>query len=199
MKLRHLFIGTFMLLALVSMGQTKGTNDLSLNVGFASSQEIVEDFANLAITAVSAGSVTYENVNAAPTYGLEYAISVYDNWFFLADGYFQTIDKDVFINGSQDGSVSSIFLTVGFGTDYHYVNTNWLQVYSGISVAYTRQTDNYTGTDTEFEDELDELDNGFFNFHVNAIGARFGKKLGITAEVGYGYRGIANIGLSYQF
>ena len=87
------------------------------------------------------------------------------------------------------------FVTFGVGTEYHYVNADWFQMYSGLSVGYTFQTLNYNGSSSDFEDGSDS----YFNFQVNALGFRFGKEFAGFLELGVGYRGIANVGVSYQF
>jgi len=54
---------------------------------------------------------------------------------------------------------------------------------------------NFNGSSNDLEDRKD----GYFNFQVNALVFRFGYKLAGIIEFGNGYKGIANIGLSYQF
>jgi hypothetical protein len=56
-------------------------------------------------------------------------------------------------------------------------------MYSGIGLAY------FTS---------DEYDTNF-SFQATALGFRVGKKLAAFAELGFGYKGIAQIGASYQF
>ncbi len=40
---------------------------------------------------------------------------------------------------------------------------------------------------------------GYPTFQFTPFGIRVGKKIGVTAEIGYGYKGIVNIGLSGKF
>ena len=117
-----------------------------------------------------------------------------NNWFFFADGTYQTIKEDVLENSVKTGDVSNRYLTIGFGTEYHYVHKDWFQMYSGASIAYTSQNADFT-TSSDIEDTNDS----YFNFQVNAVGLRFGKALGGFVELGVGYRGYVNAGLSYQF
>ena len=56
-------------------------------------------------------------------------------------------------------------------------------MYSGIGLAYV---------------STDEFNNNF-SFQATALGFRVGKKLAAFAELGFGYKGIAQIGASYQF
>jgi hypothetical protein len=56
-------------------------------------------------------------------------------------------------------------------------------MYSGIGLAYF--------TTGEYDTN--------FSFQGTALGFRVGKKLAAYAELGFGYKGIAQIGASYQF
>jgi hypothetical protein len=56
-------------------------------------------------------------------------------------------------------------------------------MYSGVGLAYF--------TSDEYNTNL--------SFQVNALGFRVGKKLAAYAELGFGYRGMINVGASLQF
>ncbi len=178
-----LFISTFV------FGQEKHTHDFGINVGFFSSN----DFLNNAEDIAQGG--TFENTVVTPTIAINYKISIKKNWFFYAEGAYQGITEDVMENKIKVGDVSHRFLTFGFGTEYHYIVKDWFQMYSGASIAYTTQSSKFTTSSSNFEDAND----GFFNFQVNAVGFRVGKALAATLELGVGYKGFANLGVSYQF
>lgn len=168
--------------------QEKGTHDISIGAGFESSNEFLNTIDDLI------SDVTYTNTSISPSFNLKYKIAIKDRWFFYADGAYQTITEDVVENGLTTGDVSQRYFSVGFGTDYHYISKNWFQMYSGASIAYTSQNADFT-TSSNLADKSDS----YFNFHLNAVGFRFGKSLAGFLELGYGYKGIANVGISYQF
>ena len=172
-----------------AFGQRKGTHDLGSFVGYNSSNE----YLNAAEVLNSNG--TYQNTKASLTYGLSYKIASAKNWFFYADGAYQGITEDVLENNVQVGDVSHTYLTFGFGTEFHYIHSDWFQMYSGGSVAYTQHSAKYTTSSTNF----DNIDKGFFNWQINALGFRFGNKIAATLELGAGYKGYANFGVSIQF
>ena len=67
-------------------------------------------------------------------------------------------------------------------------------MYSGIGLGYAFMKDKYTT-----DDGSDEIKNsGEFAFHINAFGVRFGKNIGGYVEVGYGYKGLVNLGVSFK-
>ncbi|MDR1652817.1 MAG: hypothetical protein LBS01_04085 [Prevotellaceae bacterium] len=41
--------------------------------------------------------------------------------------------------------------------------------------------------------------NAIFNFQITPLGVSFGKKIAAFIEVGYGYKGLVNAGISYRF
>ncbi|MCK5774944.1 MAG: hypothetical protein KAH25_02150 [Bacteroidales bacterium] len=178
-----LFISTF------AFGQEKGTHDFGINVGFFSSNE----FLNTTEDIIQSG--TFENTVVTPSIAINYKIAIKKNWFFYADGVYQGITEDVMENNIQVGDVSHRYLTFGFGTEYHYIVKEWFQMYSGASIAYTSRSSKFTTSSSIFED----ANEGFFNFQVNAVGFRVGKALAATLELGVGYKGSANLGISYQF
>jgi hypothetical protein len=175
-------------ISLSSFAQEKGTNDLSFGVGFETSNE----FLNTVEDIIS--GVSYSNTTVTPAFSLTYKIAIKNKWFVYADGAYQTVSEDVVENNLTTGDVSHRYFTVGFGSSYHYISKNWFQMYSGVSIAYTSQNSDFT-TSSNIEDKNDS----FFNFHVSALGFRFGNALGVFAELGVGYKGVANVGLSYQF
>ncbi|MCB0495834.1 MAG: hypothetical protein KDC79_06840 [Cyclobacteriaceae bacterium] len=175
--------------------QDKGTNEIGIGAGFATTNDFINLTTHLIVSGGSLGNDTYANTTFAPAFGVIYKKAISDRWLFYADGYYQGISQDVLVNDVKVGDVKETFLTVGFGTDYHYVSSDLVQLYSGVAVAYTSQSSDYTGASSDFEDGND----GFFNFQLNAIGLRVGKALAGYAELGVGYKGIANIGVSYQF
>jgi hypothetical protein len=80
------------------------------------------------------------------------------------------------------------------GASFYYFRRKNVQIYSGLDVGFflDKEIKYQSNTTTKRHD-------GFFSFQLNAVGARFGNKFGGHIELGYGSKGIANIGLSYRF
>ncbi|MFT6797792.1 MAG: hypothetical protein ACJART_002946, partial [Maribacter sp.] len=86
--------------------------------------------------------------------------------------------------GSSDPTIDEFSnITIAIETDYRYISKPSFQMYSGIGLAYF--------TTGEYDTN--------FSFQGTALGFRVGKKLAAYAELGFGYKGIAQIGASYQF
>ena len=185
---RHLLLLILMTFSVYVFAQERGTHDLSFGVGFETSNDFLNTLEDIA------GGVSYANTTVTPAFSLTYKIAIKDKWVVYADGVYQAVSEEVVEGGLTTGDVSHRYFSVGFGSEYHYISKVWFQMYSGASVAYTSQNSNFT-TSSNLEDNSD----GYFNFHVNALGFRFGKALAGFVELGVGYKGVANAGVSYQF
>ena len=187
--MKTVFVGIFCFtLALSGYAQEKGTHEISGGVGFGTSNGFLNTVSDLI------SDVSYTNSKVSPAFNIMYKIAIKDKWFFYADGSYQTITEDVVDNGTTIGDVTHRYITVGFGSEYHYISKDWFQMYSGIAVGYTSQNADFT-TGSNIEDGNDS----YFNFQVNAVGLRIGKSFAGFAEFGVGYRGFVSAGLSYQF
>ena len=175
-------------ISFLSFSQEKGTHDISFGLGFETSNE----FLNTVEDIIS--GVSYANTSVSPAFILNYKVAVKNKWFVYADGAYQTVSEDVIEDNLTTGDVTHRYITVGLGSSYHYISKDWFQMYSGASIAYTSQNSDFT-TSSNIGDKSD----GYFNFHVSALGFRVGKALAAFAELGVGYKGIGNLGISYQF
>ena len=180
------FAGTLQALA-----QDKGTSTIGASLGFGTSTEIA-DFAAEIITS-PLNTTSAEETEVGATFGLTYRYAIKNNWNIFADGYYQEIKRTAYNSGGKIGEADFSYYTVGIGSDYCYLHKGIFKLYSGLAVGYTFEDASYSGNISS------EDDGGFFNFHINALGVRVGKKLAGTAEVGFGYRGIINAGISYMF
>lgn len=175
--------------------QEKGTSEIKASVGFATSTDLVNLVSKPVIVLASGGTISYENGTYSPAFGLTYSYAVKNNWTIIGDVFYQTQKEDLLVNKKPDGSIKSNFYTVGIGSNYRYLNKGLVQLYAGLAVAYTFQNDKYTSSSANIEDSK----SNFFNFQATALGIRVGKELAASAELGFGYKGIANIGVSYSF
>ncbi len=179
------------LLSTICFAQEKGTNDISCGVGFATTNDLLNSVDDIISDIFG---VSTANISATPAISLTYKYTIMNDWLLYADGIYQTINNDLIKHDTIIGNANNRYYTIGFGTEYHYINKDWFQMYSGVSLAYTYQNSNFS----QSSNIKDDTDN-YFNFQVNAVGLRFGKQLAGVLELGFGYKGIANFGVSYQF
>ena len=181
-----LFIA-FLLIQTAVFSQVKGTSDISFGIGVGSSNDVFDMSESII------NGADFQGSKSSPVYNLTYKYAIKDKWFIYADGSFQNIKEDLVKDGENLGEVKHKYFTVGVGSEYHYIVKEWFQMYSGGSVAITKQK-------SDGSSNIGDIDANYFNFQVNAIGLRFGKKaLAGFLELGVGYKGFATVGGSYQF
>ncbi len=181
MKRVYIFL---LLLPNILQAQKQGTFDFNVGAGILSTNHIINILVDIVTFDDSRTTFRTPAINTT----LKYAIK--DNWFVNADGSYELEKEDLYKNEAIVGHRKNSYYSIGIGTEYHYLNKEFIQVYSGGAIGGTFKTSNTNGTI--------ENDHGF-NFQLNLIGVRIGKKVAGTLELGVGYKGIINAGLSYQY
>ena len=111
--------------------------------------------------------------------------------------YNQTVG-DIYNVGQLEGELKRRFVTLAIEGQYRYQNLNNIQLYSGLGFGYSFGTEIITPQ----KDSGHPNSTGSINrvaWQINAIGIRIGASIAGFVEFGYGYKGIVNAGLSYQF
>jgi len=76
--------------------------------------------------------------------------------------------------------------------DFYYINKGIFSMYSGFAVGVS-----YFSCHSKFNDQADQtVTNVSWAYQINALGIRLGKKVGGFIELGFGYQGIVNLGIS---
>lgn len=183
------------LFANMVIGQEKGTSDININAGVLTSNDILTLTSDFVLASISGGNIVYDTKKVYPAMGLDYKYAIKKNLFVLVSGSYQKIEEDILVNKQKEGTISRNFISTGLGLEYHYLNSNWFQLYSGVIAGYTFERSNVEYRNNPKENKK----NNYFNFHIDAIGIRIGNKLALTGALGLGYKGIFNLGVSYQF
>lgn len=187
--------------AIITVGnaQEKGTSELSFGYGAETSNEIGNAVGDVLTTIITLGTVSYEDAKYTGAFHAKYKYAVADNLLLGVSGaYEKAEDKERFGSDIVAERKSKIY-SVALESDYSYINTKHFRVYSGAGLGYrmvnirSRPTTASTNTKTS-----NERTHGLA-YHINGIGIRAGGTIGVFAEVGYGYRGLVNAGLSIQF
>ncbi|MEH0155888.1 hypothetical protein V6R21_17210 [Limibacter armeniacum] len=197
MKFKWIIMSIVMLLCanFSAIAQEKGTSEFVIGIGGLTSNDLLNDISNLIVTGTSVGNVNYSNTSTFGAVYLGYRYTIVDRWVLGLAFVYQQVKEDVKVNGSDAGEAKYGYYTVGIESDYRYISREAFQMYSGIGVGFTFQDDKYDGSSSDIADS----DDRYFNFQINALGFRFGKAFGGFLELGYGYKGVVNAGVSYQF
>ncbi|POY35354.1 hypothetical protein C3K47_14915 [Solitalea longa] len=168
-------------------------NEVYIGYGLGSVQEASETFSD-AFVALFTGESTETSVKFGPII-LGYNHYVKPKWTIGALYSNTSLEGKTTSNSSSiDLSYTSTYNIIMARSDYRYVNKERFQLYSGLAagVAFAKakpinDSDIETSSTTEFA------------FQINAIGFRYGKKIGVFGELGVGYNGFLCFGVSTKF
>jgi outer membrane protein W len=196
MKMKVLILVIILLTGLsTGFTQEQGTSKIKLGYGLESSNSLLDITTSLTGSTLSLGTVRYDDLTGTGTLYVGYEYAVIDRLMIGATIAYETNKEDMFVGDSNIGTVSHNHISFGLDANYYYISSEMFQMYSGIGVAYTIQSDKYDGDQSGIEDGK----SSYFNFQLNAVGFRYGSAFGVFAELGFGYKGIINAGISYQF
>ncbi|MBL7102697.1 MAG: hypothetical protein ISS18_00030 [Bacteroidales bacterium] len=168
-------------------------HEIVLGYGVGTHYAIVEEMANILGVVITLGTFNAEFESGTGAILLGYRYSAGEKFSIGIDGSYTKIKDNLKIQGKQVGNLEKEFYTIAPYVAYNYIKKEKIRLYSGIGLGYTFGKDKYTT-----DDGGDETKNiGEFAFHINAFGVRFGKNIGGYVEVGYGYKGLVNLGVSF--
>jgi hypothetical protein len=105
--------------------------------------------------------------------------------------------SEIYNVGQYEGELKRQFYTFAIEWDYRYVNQGLIQVYSGLGLGFTYATEKLTPP-PETSTNSSNGNISSIAYQLNAVGVRLGKKYSGFIELGYGYKGIINVGFSVQ-
>lgn len=204
MKKTKIIIGLFALSFMVNsiQAQESGTGEIAFGYGVVSTNFIGAFVADIGTTIGTqiAGS-SYERENHKDFGPIRFSLKLTPHNRFTIGGVilYEHLQSDMNVGGSIIGNQRLTFYTAALEFDYRYVSTETFQMYftlgAGATVMHERFSPSESHSELEYYDEFDEP---YPNFHVNLLGFRFGRKAAVFAELGLGYKGIANVGFSFQ-
>jgi opacity protein-like surface antigen len=173
-------------------------NEISINYGIATTDDVSTAFGNIFEDIVYDifGDSTQHNNSSTGVFLLTYQHQ-FSKIISAGPVFgFELLETDVTYNDKTIGTIKHNSFTLGIEGRVDYLNREYFGMYLGLGVGATLIKVKSSSDDT---DAADVDPNSHFNFHVTALGFRIGKQFGGIAELGYGYRGIANAGLFYRF
>ena len=106
------------------------------------------------------------------------------------------IHRDTINNKWEWRTHNRYFYTIAVDFNWNYMNKPVCQLYgnAGMGVTLVQFSDN---KDKDSDARLKQFP--FFNMHVSPFGVRVGKMVAGFAEIGWGYKGFINAGVSVKF
>ncbi|KAA1244994.1 hypothetical protein [Aquimarina sp. RZ0] len=175
----------------------KGTNELKIGYGIATTNDIINITSEAVIYTLTLGNSTFLEKNSYGAVFISYKRAIANNLLLGVAFTYQNSDGDVITGRSKIGDFEEEYYTIALESDYHYISKDIFKMYSGLGIGYTIRNEDFRATDANFSNE--SMNSNHFNFQITGIGVRVGKALSGYAEAGFGYRGVLNLGVSYQF
>ena len=177
--------------------EKKRHNEISAGYGIVTSDEAMGVTSSILTTILTLANANRQNMHWTGTYVLGYKFRAGKMFpLGISVGYERMtsdlVDKDQTLVGKEQGQ----YITIMAEGAIRYVNEHIFQMYSGLAAGYTLASSDITLESGE-DSDTDHFDH--FNFQVNVIGIRLGTTVGGFLELGFGYKGIVNLGLSCQF
>ena len=197
-KIRKLLITAIIICMAQSAISQEHFNEISFNYGIATTDDVSTAFGTIfedIVYDLFGDSTQYSNSSTGVflfTYQHQFSKVISAGPVL---GY-EVLETDVTFGNETIGTIKHNTFTLAIEGRVDYLNKEYFGMYLGLGVGATFIKVKSTTGNT---DDITDDHNSHFNFHVTALGFRVGKKFGATAELGYGYRGITNVGLYYRF
>lgn len=189
-----LFAATLCLLVFFTQnGLAQDGGSFYVGYGVATANSVEDVIGDIIITTATGGSykVTDSKYSGAIFGG--YRSYVTEKLELGGTFVYENSSKDVLMESAGTSSVSTKTYALLAELKYNYINHQSFRLHSGIGagVAHAR-----TSTEDDVKIEKDKTTD--FAYQVDAIGVSYGKAFSVSLNVGYGYKGIANIVLAYR-
>lgn len=170
-------------------------NHIYLGYGGASVESISNELADIIISATTGGNVTTANSKYSGALFAGYRSYVTEKLEVGGTFVYERASKDVLENDQKSGSVSTNTYALLAEMKYNYINQRKFKLHSGLGagMSHTRVS---TKEDVH-EPNKETLNN--FAYQLDVIGLTYGDQLSISANAGFGSKGIINAVLAYGF
>lgn len=182
-----------------SFASGSGGAEYGFGYGSTTSNELIDSFSDALSYPLTFGSASVSNENYSGAVYLEYRRAVADKLTAGMDLVYERNTKSINFQGESSGTERGDAYTIALVGHYNYVANDSVRLFSGLGIGYTLRETEFTPSDrsdvdlTNFGD-----DDGYFNFQLTGLGVRAGEVVGFSAELGFGYKGILSVGVSFR-
>jgi len=171
-------------------------NDLRIGYGVFTYDQIFDVFGYLLEDIVGFGSIEHRNEQWRGGFYASYKHKIGERISIGATALWDKSTSDVYGLGNFIGTSQQDFYTLAIEADFHYIQKDWFQLYSGLGAGFMYLDEKFQ-TESTAPSSSESSTN--FTFQVNLLGIRIGNSFAFFAETGLGYKGVLNAGLSYEF
>jgi len=173
-------------------------NEIAGSYGILTSNQIINVFKDVFSVIFSFGNFDKQNIEYSGGWFLTYKYLPKNNFLINASVGLDMCKGDLIGDDQvKYGEFKTTYTSAIVGFDYRYLNQELIQLYSGLDLGVTLCRSSGTQSDSGITDSM--WDGSYLNFQINLLGVRVGRSLAGFAELGYGYKGMINGGVSLQF
>ena len=181
-----------------SHAQEQGTKELTLGYGTATSNEIQGAFEDLTLIILTVGTVGSKDHTYSGASYINFSYAIKDNFTVGVEAAYERITKNIYVLNTKIAKQTNNALSMGANAKYSYISNPKFRMYSGLAAGYTT-VQGKSEPEKGSVYKGDKGNTGQFGYHLTAFGFRYGKKGAVIAELGFGYKGVLNIGFKYKF
>jgi hypothetical protein len=185
-------ITAVIILSAAGFGQTR-RHEITASYGVGSGDQMLDELADVLTVVITLGTFVKEGADYSGVPFLTYHYSANSRFGFgAAVGGYRSAGT-LLLAGENAGTFTETSTILAAEIGYRWVMKQSFQLYSGAGAGVRLRQGTYVTSETETVNEV------LPTFHINFIGLRFGRKVGVFFEAGAGYRGLLSGGLSAQF
>jgi len=189
-----LILGLIIITSPLAHSQDK-PNQISVGYGVITIDEELDLIEDVIGSFISIGTFKTDNTQMSGAAVFTYNHALSDIVHLGGAFAYETITEDVLVADSLAGDLKRQFYTLAAESRFTYIHGSFFQMYSGVGAGITFNTDTFEDKSGNSKSE----NQTHFNFQLNLLGLRVGNSFAGYAELGYGYKGIVNFGLSIRF
>lgn len=173
-------------------------NDLMISYGIPSTDMFLDIKSSMLDDKFQDSRYLRDNYGGSGIAALTYRrVSKSEMFFWGIGAAYNTTKGEIYFLGNHEGELKRSFITIAFEGHYRYQNLKKVQLYSGIGFGYSLGSETLTPPAETGNPAISGNINRIA-YQINAIGIRIGNNIGGFLELGYGYKGIVNVGFSVQ-
>ena len=170
-------------------------HEINAGVGLFTTSEIVDIFADVLTTGLTNGAYRSSNSTYTGAFHLGYKYRLSDRISAGATVLYEHSKSDALLNDEEKGEFKNNYYTLAAEMDYRYLSKGNLSLYGTLGAGATLYAQKYAANNGD----KDSNDTVHFNFQVTPIGIKYGSKIGVFMEAGFGYKGILSAGAFIRF
>ncbi len=176
----------------------KGRGEIVLSYGIKSSNFETGPYERLITRDLFTSDVSFKNKKTTEVFRLTAKGEMDTKQTIGISVAFEANQKEVYRLNQLIGSLNAAYFMLAFDWEYNFIKTNWIRMYAGASfgVGYFFGDFRPVPRSRELDQSINQT---VFSYQGTLLGIRLGTTIAIIAELGYGYKGTINAGMSYRF